>query len=275
MVEGDSDPVWQALADPTRRHILDLLRDQARTTGELGEAFAVSRFAVMKHLRVLEEAGLVVVRRRGRQRWNHLNPVPIQRLYERWIRHYEAHWATSLTALQRHVEVDAKGEPAMSEVGSIHIEAETAIAAPPERVWRALTSETAAWWGKPYQRGDAQDLVLDARPGGLLLERWADGDGAVWGTVTAVRQDQHLEIEGSFGMAGPVAGVVRITLAPHGEDTVVRLSHEAVGNVDAETQRSYSLGWDDLLGVRLKTFVEDGTRYGVGHQPPATAPTLP
>lgn len=214
----------------------------------------------------------MVVRRRGRHRWNHLNPVPLQRLYERWIRRYEARWATSLTALQRHVEADSKGAPAMSELGSIHIEAETVIAASPQQVWLALTTQTAAWWGAPYERGEAEDIVLDARPGGLLLERWADGGGAVWGTVTAVRQDQRLEIEGPIGMAGPVTGVVRITLDPQGEGTVVRLSHEAVGKVDYETQRRYSLGWDDLLGVRLKALVEDGTRYGVGQEPPATAP---
>lgn len=271
---GDSDAVWRALADPTRRQVLDLLRDRPRTTGQLDEFFAVSRYAVMKHLRVLEEADLVVVRRRGRLRWNHLNPVPIQRVHERWIRPYEARWATALTALQRHVEGDSRGETAMSELGSIHIEAETVIAASPRQVWRALTTETAAWWGVPYQRGSGEDIVLDARPGGLLLERWADGGGAVWGTVTAVRQDQHLEIEGSIGMVGPVAGVVRINLDAQGEETVVRLSHEAVGKIDDETQRSYSKGWDDLLGVRLKAFVEDGTRYGVGHEPPVTAPTF-
>lgn len=251
--------------------MLDLLRDRPRTTGELDKAFDVSRFAVMKHLRVLEEAGLVVVRRRGRQRWNHLNPVPVQQLYERWIRRYEARWATSLTALQRHVEAGPRGEPGMSELGSIHVEAETVIAASPHRVWHALTTKIAAWWGAPYQRGEADDVVLDARPGGLLLERWADG-GAVWGTVTAVRQARHLEIEGAVGMVGPVSGVVRITLDPQGEDTVVRLSHEAVGKVDDETQRSYSLGWEDLLGVRLKALVEDGTHYGVGDPPPTTAP---
>lgn len=270
----DGDLVWRALADPTRRRMLDLLRERPRTTGELDEVVTMSRFGVMKHLRVLEDAGLVLARREGRQRWNHLNPVPIQQLYERWIRRYEAHWAGSLTALQRRVETEAKGAPAMSDLGRIHIETETVIAAPRERVWWALTNETADWWGAPYQRGEADDLLLDARPGGLLLERWADGGGAVWGTVTAVRSDAYLEIEGPIGMPGPVAGVVRITLEAHDQSTLVRLSHEAVGKVDEQTQRNYRLGWDDLLGVRLKALVEDGTRYGVGHPPPATVPTL-
>jgi len=81
--------VWRALSDPTRRRILDLLRAHAHTTGELCEEFEVSRFAVMKHLRVLVEAGLVLIERRGRERLNHLNPVPIQEIYRRWIQPFE------------------------------------------------------------------------------------------------------------------------------------------------------------------------------------------
>lgn len=105
MKSSASDAVWRALADPTRRRILDLLRDGPRTTGALAESFRrLSRFAVMKHLAVLESAGLVVVRRRGRERWNHLNAVPIRAIYERWVRPYEAVWATRLLSLQRHIE---------------------------------------------------------------------------------------------------------------------------------------------------------------------------
>jgi DNA-binding transcriptional ArsR family regulator len=77
-------PVWQALADPTRRAIMDLLRQAPRTTGALAEQFPTTRFAIMKHLTVLETAGLVVIRRRGRERWNHLNAVPLELVYERW-----------------------------------------------------------------------------------------------------------------------------------------------------------------------------------------------
>lgn len=271
MTADDTAPVWRALADPTRRRMLDLLRDGPRTTGELDAAFEVSRFAVMKHLNVLEEAGLVRVRRRGRQRWNHLDPVPIQRVYERWIRPYQAHWASSLLALQRQVEHRPQEEETMDGLGSMHVETEITIAGTPAAVWRALTVDTASWWGAPYQRGEAIDIVLDARLGGRLEERWADGDGAVWGTVTALRREAHLELEGPIGMAGPVASVVRIDLEPHEDTTVVRLSHEAVGRVDDDTRRSYAAGWEDLLGVRLKALVEDGTRYGVGHPAPASA----
>jgi len=88
VTDDGAGAVWRALADPTRRAILDLLRERPRTTGELTEAFPTSRFAVMKHLAVLQKAGLVVVRRRGRERWNHLNGVPLRTAYERWMRPY-------------------------------------------------------------------------------------------------------------------------------------------------------------------------------------------
>lgn len=102
---GGTERVWKALSDPTRRKVLDLLKGGARTTGDLATAFpSLSRFAVMKHLAVLEHARLILIERRGRERWNHLNPVPIRQIYERWISDYEGLWAGSLLKLKRHVE---------------------------------------------------------------------------------------------------------------------------------------------------------------------------
>lgn len=99
---------WRALANPLRRQILDLLRDGPRTTGALALEFPDhSRFAVMQHLRALEAGGLVVPRRRGRQRFNYLNPVPIQRIYDRWVRRYQQHWAESLVDLKQAMEMEA------------------------------------------------------------------------------------------------------------------------------------------------------------------------
>lgn len=92
--EDELDPIFKALSDPTRRRILDLLNTRARTTGELASEFDLSRFAVMKHLGVLESAGLIGVRRQGRERWNHLQQAPIQRVYARWISRHTA-WAAT------------------------------------------------------------------------------------------------------------------------------------------------------------------------------------
>ncbi len=104
------DLVWRALGDPSRRFILDRLRERPRTTGELGGYFESTRFAVMKHLKVLEEAGLVVVERRGRERFNHINPVPIQEIYRRWIRPFEALPADRLLTIKRLAEAKKERE---------------------------------------------------------------------------------------------------------------------------------------------------------------------
>lgn len=105
------DPVWKALANPDRRTILDLLREaehrgEAGTpTGELVMAFpGLSRFAVMQHLEVLQEANLVVARREGRMVLNYLNAVPIRAIHERWVSRFEGQWAGALLSLKRRME---------------------------------------------------------------------------------------------------------------------------------------------------------------------------
>jgi DNA-binding transcriptional ArsR family regulator len=101
----DDEPVWRALASPLRRAILDTLRDGPKTTGELAEQFPeLTRFAVMQHLRMLEESELVVPRRVGRQRYNYLNPVPIQQVHDRWVVRYLAPWTEALVRLREEVE---------------------------------------------------------------------------------------------------------------------------------------------------------------------------
>ena len=103
-VSEELTPVWTALADPTRRAILDLLRERPRTTGEIADEFPTTRFAVMKHLNVLESARLIVVRREGRERWNHLNVVPLQVLFDRWVKPYQAIWSSRMTKLKSELE---------------------------------------------------------------------------------------------------------------------------------------------------------------------------
>ena len=97
--------VWRALADPTRRALLDELAVRPRTTGELvAKVPELSRTGVMKHLDVLEAAGLLLIRREGRKRWNHLNPVPIQQVCERWINRHQAAVSRSMIGLARVAE---------------------------------------------------------------------------------------------------------------------------------------------------------------------------
>ncbi len=100
-----NDAIWLALSDASRRRMLDLLRQKSMTTGELCEHFEFTRFAVMKHLKTLHVAGLVLVERRGRERINHLNPVPLQAMYRRWIRPFEALPADRLLKLRSIAEM--------------------------------------------------------------------------------------------------------------------------------------------------------------------------
>lgn len=103
--DNQNDAVWRALADATRRGILDVLAERPLTTGELAARFSdLCRTNVMKHLDVLVAAQLVVIRREGRARWNYLNPVPIQRVCDRWVSHHVKHMASALSRLKDHVE---------------------------------------------------------------------------------------------------------------------------------------------------------------------------
>jgi DNA-binding transcriptional ArsR family regulator len=101
----DDDKVFKALADPTRRHLLDLLFERdGQTLTELESGLAMTRFGVMKHLKLLEEAGLVVSRKVGRTRVHHLNPVPIRLIHDRWIDKYTEGRASALADLKRQME---------------------------------------------------------------------------------------------------------------------------------------------------------------------------
>jgi DNA-binding transcriptional ArsR family regulator len=101
----DDDLVFKALADPTRRLLLDRLFERdGRTLTELESQLEMSRFGVMKHLRVLEQAGLVVSRRQGREKLHFLNPVPIRQIHDRWIDKYRAREVSALLDLKTSLE---------------------------------------------------------------------------------------------------------------------------------------------------------------------------
>jgi DNA-binding transcriptional ArsR family regulator/uncharacterized protein YndB with AHSA1/START domain len=123
------DAVFRALADPTRRSLLDeLFRLDGQTLGALEARLPMTRFGVMKHLKVLEEAGLVTTRRRGREKLHFLNPVPIRLVHDRWVSKYAEPWAAALTGLKRDIE-----EAVMEKVFEIYIKTT------PERLWDAIT----------------------------------------------------------------------------------------------------------------------------------------
>jgi DNA-binding transcriptional ArsR family regulator len=125
------DAVFKALADATRRSLLDELHEHdGQTLRALEERLPMTRFGVMKHLKVLEDAGLVVTRRRGREKLHFLNPVPIRLVHDRWVSKYAEPWAATLTELKRNLE-----ERIMEKVFEIYIKTT------PERLWEAITDE--------------------------------------------------------------------------------------------------------------------------------------
>jgi uncharacterized protein YndB with AHSA1/START domain len=123
------DAVFRALADPTRRSLLDdLYKEDGQTLSALEQRLPMTRIGVMKHLRVLEQAGLVTTKRRGREKLHFLNPVPIRLVHDRWVSKYAEPWAATLTGLKRKLE-----EEQMEKVFEIYIKTT------PDRLWEAIT----------------------------------------------------------------------------------------------------------------------------------------
>jgi uncharacterized protein YndB with AHSA1/START domain/DNA-binding transcriptional ArsR family regulator len=124
------DVVFRALADPTRRRLLDeLFKQDGQTLSALEQGLPMTRFGVMKHLRLLEEAGLVTTKRRGREKLHFLNPVPIRLVHDRWVSKYAEPWAAALSGLKKSIEEDV-----MEKVFEIYIKTT------PERLWEAITN---------------------------------------------------------------------------------------------------------------------------------------
>jgi uncharacterized protein YndB with AHSA1/START domain/DNA-binding transcriptional ArsR family regulator len=123
------DDVFRALADPTRRSLLDqLFKADGQTLRALERRRPMTRFGVMKHLKLLEEAGLVVTRRRGREKLHFLNAIPIRLIHDRWVSKYTEPWVAALTDLKRRLENNT-----MQKVFEIYIKTT------PERLWKAIT----------------------------------------------------------------------------------------------------------------------------------------
>src|ERR687894_645397 len=157
----DDDRVFKALADPTRRFLLDrLFQRDGRTLTELESELAMTRFGVMKHLKVLEHAGLVVTRRQGREKHHFLNPVPIRLVHDRWVSKYAEPWAAALTGLKRTLEEDL-----MEKVFEIYIKTT------PERLLeveppRRLVQTFTALWSDEVRSEGASRVTWEIEPVG-------------------------------------------------------------------------------------------------------------
>ena len=213
--------VFRALADPTRRQILDALCREPRTTGQLCRPFRLSRFAIMKHLGILQQAGLVVVRRVGRERRNHLNAVPIQQVYERWVRPYEAHWARNLLRLKTHAESNT-GDNSMATnpftqatFGVAQVDSRSRSRRSPPASGRRSSRRRVAGGSRISTRvPQTKGFVIEPRLGGHAYEDCGGGAGQIWYIVVGIQPPHSIMLLGlltpAFG--GPAQTILQLTL---------------------------------------------------------------
>lgn len=269
----DLEQVWRGLSNPIRRQALDMLREGPLTTGQLVDRFPeLTRFAVMQHLGVLEESGLLLVRREGRNRFNYLNPVPLRMIYERWVNEHADLAADTAMRIKRFAEQRPKGEDvpgsesAMEAGRIVKIETEVAISAPADRVFAAITTELDAWW--PHRFKPTGKMVLEAFAGGRCFEDWGNGAGAHHGFIV------WWEPPIKFVATGPGVmyrgfecyDVQSVVPDPDGEGCVYRKSTTFWGAVPDETVTMFRDGARGLMEKYLKAYVLEGVRYEAGNQ---------
>jgi uncharacterized protein YndB with AHSA1/START domain/DNA-binding transcriptional ArsR family regulator len=258
MIAG-MDAVFRALADPTRRKLLDkLFEHDGQTLSALEGRLPMTRFGVMKHLRVLEEANLVTTRKRGREKLHFLNPVPIRLVHDRWVSKYAEPWAATLSGLKKSIEEETMKK--VPEAG-VRLEGDDKVAVfeifiktTPDRLWEAITDakmrakysfgvETNSDWkpGSEYRAGVpgvidiAEGENLEVDPPRRLVQSF----NALW--------SDDVKAEGTS----------RVTweIEPVGDDSCrLTVVHDQLGK-DASDEL-YG-GWPQILSG-LKTLLETG-----------------
>jgi uncharacterized protein YndB with AHSA1/START domain/DNA-binding transcriptional ArsR family regulator len=246
-VTTDADKVFKALADPSRRQLLDSLRERnGQTLGELCAQLDMARQSATQHLAVLEAANLVSTTWRGREKLHYLNPVPLHEIRERWIGNFEQPRLRALSTLKRRAEEQhMTSKPTFVYVTYIH--------ATPEAVWHALTDAdlTAEYWG--------HSNVSDWRPGSPWRHVRTDDSGIadVAGTVVTATPPRQLVM--TFGAPGaePAAAPTQVTfdIEPYHDIVKVTVTHENLPDDDAYT--AVSLGWPAVM-ANLKSLLETG-----------------
>jgi uncharacterized protein YndB with AHSA1/START domain len=240
---GGVDDVFKALADPTRRALLDeLFREDGQTLGALEERFAMTRFGVMKHLKQLEEAGLVVTKRRGREKLHFLNPVPIRLVHDRWVSKYAEPWAATLSDLKTELE------KTMEKVFEIYIRTT------PERLWEAITDSEIR---TKYNFGAG--VTSDWKPGstiqmGVASKNFLLGDGEVL-EVDPPRRLVHT-MRALWGDDVKAEGQSRVTweIEQVQDSCRLQVTHDQLR--DGANEQLYG-GWPMILSG-LKTWLETG-----------------
>jgi uncharacterized protein YndB with AHSA1/START domain len=237
------DTVFRALADPTRRSLLDeLFREDGQTLSALEERYSMTRIGVMKHLRQLEDAGLVVTKRRGREKLHFLNPVPIRLIHDRWVSKYTEPWAAALIGLKNRLEIP------MEKVFEIYIRTT------PERLWEAITNPEIR---SKYQFGVR--VASDWTPGSRFEMSHAGANGLLG-------EGENLEVDPPRRLVQSMValwsdeakseGTSRVTweIEPIGDSCRLTVTHDQLR--EGANEELYG-GWPMILSG-LKTWLETG-----------------
>jgi DNA-binding transcriptional ArsR family regulator len=237
------DDVFRALADPTRRSLLDeLFGEDGQTLSALEERLPMSRFGVMKHLKVLEEAGLVVTRRRGREKLHFLNAVPIRLVHDRWVSKYAEPWVAGLSDLRRTLETP------MEKIYEIYIRTT------PEQLWHAITdSETRG----RFQFGST--VTSDWAPGGRFELGNARAEGPLGAGVNLEVDPPRRLVQTMTALWSDevrAEGTSRVTweIEPVGDSCRLTVTHDQLR--EGTNPQIYG-GWPMILSG-LKTWLETG-----------------
>jgi len=237
------DKVFKAMADPTRRRLLDaLFKEDGQTLGALEARFRMTRFGVMKHLNQLEEAGLVVTKRRGREKLHFLNPVPIRLVHDRWVSKYAEPWTSALSGLKN------KLEARVEKVFEIYIKTT------PERLWEAITDSEIR---SKYNFGVLIDT--DWTRGSRYATSHASNAGPlVEGENLEVDRPRRLvqSMRALWGDDVKREGTSRVTweIEPVGDSCRLTVTHDQLR--EGANEELYG-GWPMILSG-LKTWLETG-----------------
>jgi len=236
--------VFKALADSTRRGLLDeLFERDGQTLSQLERRLPMTRFGVMKHLRVLEEAGLVVTQKRGREKLHFLNPVPIRLVHDRWVSKYAEPWTATLTGLKGRLEAE------MEKVFEIYIKTT------PERLWEAITDGEMR--GK-YNFGAQQ--ISDWTPGSRYEMRHPTAENMLLGEGENLVVDPPRRLVQSFtalwdeGVKAEGVSRVAWEIVPVGDSCCLTVTHDQLR--EGANSQLYG-GWPMILSG-LKTLLETG-----------------
>jgi uncharacterized protein YndB with AHSA1/START domain/DNA-binding transcriptional ArsR family regulator len=246
------DLVFKSLADPTRRLLLDRLRqNNGQTLTELCEHLGMARQSATQHLDILERANLVTVVRRGRERLHYLNPIPIREIEQRWISEFDKPRLGAISAIKSQAEENAMTDAATSVPTYVYV---TYIRASAEQVWQALTDAdlTARYWGHAN--------ISDWQPGSSWEHRRADGSGAIDVVGHVITADPPtllvITFEDSPDAESPrEPSVVTFLVEPHQDIVRLTVTHENLPN--EEMRSGISRGWPAVL-ANLKSLLETG-----------------